>query len=60
MYLYHLDIFYDSRCALAEMFESNQVKPRPTYSPLGLEVIGLLTKSPSLFLANTLTFMEEK
>ena len=60
IHLYHPDTSHDSRRALAEVFVSNQVKPKPICSSLGLEATGLSTKRPLSFPVNALTFMEEK
>ena len=60
MHLYHSNISYDSRHAPAEVFASNQVKPRPTYLPLGLGATGLLTRRPLSFPVNALIFMEKR
>ena len=54
------DIPHGSRHATAEVFASNQAKPGPTYSPLGLGAAGLSTKKPLSCLVKALTFMEEK
>ena len=60
MHLYHPDTPHDFRHALAKVSAFNQVKPRPTCSPLGLGATGLPIKKPLLFPVNALTFMEVK
>ena len=45
-----LDMSYDFRHIPAEIFASNQVRPRPTYLS-GLGAINLPTKKPLLFLS---------
>ncbi len=59
MHLYHPDTLDDSRRAPAEVFASDQVRSRLTYSS-GLRAIGLLPKSPLSFSSATLTFLKTK
>ena len=60
MHLYYPNISHNSRRAPVKVSASNQVKPRPTCSLLGLGAIGLSTKKPLSFSVNALMFIEER
>ena len=58
--LYYPDTPHNSQRAFAEVFASNQVKPKLTCSPLGLGATSLPIKRPLSFPVNALTFIEER